>query len=122
MMGDYDVVYRKGTTNATADALSRRPQGQLQAITFYHSDLFDKIKQSWSSDPSLVQLIKRLQQDQLTSSKYAWQNDQLRRKDKLVVGADLAFRIELLQLFHCSPTRGHSVTKPTMAGISSVLY
>ena len=69
MMGfDYEVVYHKGSSNGAADALSRRPQGALQAITFYQTDLMDKIKHSWTTDPSLQHLISQLQQGLKTSS------------------------------------------------------
>ena len=46
MMGfDYEVVYRKGTSNTVADALSRRPHAELQGITFYQIDLYDRIQE-----------------------------------------------------------------------------
>lgn len=40
MMGyDYEVLYRKGITNTVADALSRKPQYQLQAMSTVTSSL-----------------------------------------------------------------------------------
>ena len=124
MMGfDYEVVYRKGTSNGAANALSRRPQGTLHAITTFHTDLLERITNSWTTDPSLVQLISQLQQGPASSpTKYTWQHNQLRRKGKLVVGNDTALRTDLLHYFHSSPTGGHSGIKPTMVRLSSVLY
>ena len=123
MMGfDYEVVYRKGNTNTAADALSRKPHGAVQAITFCQTELLDKIKKTWTTDPALVQLISKLQAGQLPTTKYVWHNDQLRRKGKLVVGDEPTLRLELLKLFHCSVTGGHSGSKQTMARIGNILY
>ena len=50
---DYEMVYRKGVTNRVVDALSRRPHGELQALSLYQTNLLDKIKQSWTTDTAL---------------------------------------------------------------------
>ena len=55
------MVYRKGTSNEAVDVLSRRPQGEFQAISTLQTDLMDRIKASWTTDPALVQLICQLQ-------------------------------------------------------------
>ena len=124
MMGfDYEVLYRKGTSNGAADALSRRPLGEFNAITIFHTDLLDKIRHSWTTDPYLVHLISQLQQGiAVPNTKYVWQNNHLRRKGKLVVGNDPGLQKELLQLFHNTFDEGHSGVKPTMVRISGVLY
>ena len=71
MMGfDYEVCYRKGITNRAANALSRRPSGQLYMVTVLQTDLLDRIKLSWNHDPRLVQLIQQLQQPLHKPSKY----------------------------------------------------
>ena len=123
MMGyDYEVLYRKGTSNTVSDTLSRRPCAHLQAIITLHSDLFDRIQLTWTSDPHLIKLISQLQQGTKSSTKFTWINNQLRRKGKLVVGQDDTLRNELLYFFHSSPTGGHSGMHPTMARISPVIY
>ena len=40
---DYEVVYRKGSSNVVGDTLSKRPSGELQAITTLYTDLFERI-------------------------------------------------------------------------------
>ena len=47
MMGyDYELVYRKGSKNQVADALSRLPYGSFSAITMCTKELLDRIKHS----------------------------------------------------------------------------
>ena len=123
MMGyDFDVVYRKGASNVVADTLSRKPDGEFLAITVVHTDLFDRIQLTWTKDPQLVQLITQLQQGTKKHTKFTWQNQQLRRKGKLVVGNKSELRADILHYFHNSPTGGHSGVHPTMARISEVFY
>ena len=43
---DYEVIYRKKTSNRVVDALFRRPRGEFNAITTFNTDLLDKIKHS----------------------------------------------------------------------------
>ena len=63
MMGfDYEVVYRQGSSNLAADALSHQPYGALYAISSFHTDLFEWIKQSWKVDPLLLTMISQLKQ------------------------------------------------------------
>ncbi|KAJ7946901.1 Ty3/gypsy retrotransposon protein [Quillaja saponaria] len=50
------------------------------------------------------------------------QQDQLRRKGRLVVGADEVLRKELLELFHSSPGGGHSGMYATSKRISGIFY
>ena len=120
MMGfDYEVVW---SSNMVADALSRRPYGELQVITLFHIDLLKMIKLSWTTDPYLVQLISQLQQRSKVLTKYLWQNNQLRQKGKQVVGDVPNLKTKLLHHFHSSVDGGHSGVKPTMARIKSVLY
>ena len=106
MMGyDYEVIFKKGTSNTMADAISRRPSPQLFAISVVSSDVLHRIQQSWLSDPFTVHLIHKAKAS-LANSKYTWQSDQLRGKGKLVVGQDASLRSDLLKLFHDTPEGG----------------
>lgn len=51
-----------------------------------------------------------------------WANNQLLRKDKLVVGNNVQLRADLISYFHDSATGGHSGVKVTTDKLSSVFY
>ena len=123
MMGyDYEVTFRKGTSNTVADALSRKPQGHLCTMIVVTGDLLQRVQHSWLSDPSLLHLIHMLKNALDKHSHYTWHDGQLRRKNKLVVGPDVKLREELLSLFHSSPVGGHLGAEATMKRLGSVCY
>ena len=123
MMGyDYDLIFRKGSKNAAADALSRLPQVALQAITVCSNELLDRIKHSWLKDANLVHLIHKAKRNVNQGSKYSWQSGVLKRKGKLVVGDDPVLKQDLLHYFHATAVGGHSGIDATMRRMAAVLY
>ena len=123
MMGyDYEVVFRKRASNMAVDALSRLLAAELKTISVINSDLMTKIQYSSVNDSRLVHLIHRLTKNSGKHSKYTWKNQQLRRKDKLVIGQDDQLRKDLLQVFHNSAAGGHSGVSATIKRIGAVIY
>ncbi|GJX76508.1 reverse transcriptase [Tanacetum coccineum] len=96
---DYEIEYKKGVDNAVADVLYIiERQGVLFSLLAGTSnEIMDDVVATWSSDSSLQAIIKGLQDKTLIDSKYSWQNDQLRRKDKWVVGKDFELRKKLFE-------------------------
>ncbi|GJT62229.1 retrotransposon-related protein [Tanacetum coccineum] len=121
---DYEIEYKKGADNAAADALSRvERQGLLFSLLAGTSnELMDAVKATWSTDTSLQAITKGLQDKTLVNTKYVWQNDQLRRKDKWVVGKDLALRKKLVEHFHGSAVGGHSGVQATTKRLTTYFY
>ncbi|XP_019267396.1 PREDICTED: uncharacterized protein LOC109244715 [Nicotiana attenuata] len=80
--------YKKGSENKATDALSRKPDAELLAISLLtpNNALYAQIKSSWSNDPILQELIAKLQVQPYKA--YTWFNNQLRWKGRLVVGND----------------------------------
>ncbi|GKE19008.1 putative mitochondrial protein, partial [Tanacetum coccineum] len=105
---DYEIIYKKGSENVVVDALSMSPLPSLQAmvITDISNDLSQSIKASWELDPSIQQIINNVKNGPVAGSKFKWQ-DELRRNDKLLIGADVDLRKELLQFYHDEPFGGH---------------
>ena len=49
---DFEVLYKKGTENSAADALSRYPM--LKAISTVKSEIWDVLQINWQLDPELI--------------------------------------------------------------------
>nr|GEV88122.1 reverse transcriptase [Tanacetum cinerariifolium] len=64
----------------------------------------------------------RLQDKTLVNSKYVWQNDQLRRKDKWVVDKDLELEKKLIDHFHGSVVGGHFGVQATTKRLTTYFY
>ena len=127
LMGfDYEIMFKKGTDNAVADALSRLPNEvelfNLIATTTVNTDLMGRIQESWEQDAVLKEVIEKLQQGVVVKNKYEWVNQQLRRKGKLVVGNNMELRKEILTTFHNGPVGGHVGIQATRQKICSLFY
>lgn len=77
---------------------------------------------SWKVDIDVQQLIHKLQQDPTSLNKYKWQNNQLTRKGKVVVGRNVQLRNELVQYFHSSPVGGHTGVQKSLHKLKSMFY
>ncbi|KAA3452986.1 Transposon Ty3-G Gag-Pol polyprotein [Gossypium australe] len=130
MLGyDYSIIYRKGTQNFVADALSRRtteldPQ-LLQcsaSIDTPWSEIWGRILASYADDTKLSQLCMAVQEQPQLHSKYSWHGNFLRRRGKIVVGKDIALCKQIFSLFHESALGGYSGIHATRHRISTLLY
>ena len=126
LMGfDYEILYKKGSENKAADALSRIPTSAqllhlaLSAIT---SDYVQQIVDSCKSDVDLQKLVANLEMNPQSHKHYALLQGQLRRKGKLVVGNDEQLRQALLSYFHSDPSGGHSGVQATMKRVTGFCY
>ncbi|GKB27941.1 putative mitochondrial protein [Tanacetum coccineum] len=98
---DYEIVYKKGSENVVADALSRMDSsGELLQISIssVSSGVWDK------------------------GNKYSWTGEILKRKGKVVVRNDPELRKELVQHFHDEAIGGHSGAYVTMKKLGSLFY
>ena len=107
-----------------ADALSRMEPMECQALITHQiqSDLLERIKLTWSTDPHLQKLISDLQHSVASHKHYSWLNYELRRKGKLVVGQDPTLRHDLLTWLHTSAVGGQFGRNATWQRVRSVLY
>ncbi|GJY84780.1 ty3-gypsy retrotransposon protein, partial [Tanacetum coccineum] len=121
---DYEIIYKKGSDNIVIDALSRSPTLSLQSmiVSEISNDLLLRIQESWLTDPSIQQVIKQAKDGGSSTTKFSWQNEQLRRNGRLVIGYDAKLRAELLKYYHNELMGGHSGVDPTYKRLKSAFY
>lgn len=121
---DFEIHYKEGSENIAADALSRKPGVELLPIMLDNSSegLLDKIKACWFVDSSIQQLISELLQDPNKHPKYSWYRGELRRKGKLVIGANPDLKLLILQWLHDSPAGGHSGRDVIVARVKPLFF
>ncbi|KAF3673124.1 hypothetical protein FXO37_07148 [Capsicum annuum] len=103
MAFDFTIKYKKWAENKVVDALSRKPEAELLAISLLTHDeaLYASIQASWQADTTLQEVIHRLQVHPFKF--FTWLNDKLRWKERLVVGKDLQLRKNIITLWHAKP-------------------
>ena len=122
LMGyDYEICYRGGKENVAADGLSRITATQLLAMTVSEvsSSLLEQIKQSWTLDPNVQQLLTQIQQGE-TPLHYSYSQGLLYRKGRLVVGRQKDLHSTIIQAFHDSSFGGHSGIAVTVKRVSAL--
>ncbi|GJW13807.1 retrotransposon-related protein [Tanacetum coccineum] len=112
LMGyDYEVVYKKGLENGAAYTLSRLGSG-IELLSMFVSTittgLMRRVQDNWMSNEVICAIITSLRNGQTAKKHYAWINEKLLRKSKIVVGQNENLRKELLQYFHEDFIGGHS--------------
>nr|GEX38621.1 retrotransposon-related protein [Tanacetum cinerariifolium] len=84
---DYEISYKSGSNNLVADALSRISSGvELNelVLTSITTDLMQQVKESWTQDEKLQQVLLQLQSQTYKKDKYALVDGILGRKGKIV--------------------------------------
>nr|GEV56060.1 retrovirus-related Pol polyprotein from transposon TNT 1-94 [Tanacetum cinerariifolium] len=122
---DNEIEYKQGKENLVADALLRiQKNGELVTIltALPSNEFMEAISAMWTTDPVLSGIVKNLQDGSFVTSKYFWQNDQLKRKRRWVVRPDEQLRTRLVLHFHTSIVRGHSGVQATFKRLSYFFY
>lgn len=125
LMGyDFEIQYKQGKENHAADALSRVSGSQLLQMTLSQSDhdLYDKLQLLWQSDPHLRKVIAELESDRSSHPQYSFDNKELRRKGKLVVGNSTEVKLVILKWLHDSAVGGHSGRDATLHRVKALFY
>lgn len=91
-------------------------------LTSIGSDLLQQVKDSWSSDPVLQNLIQQLKDKAYVGNKFSWVDGILRRKDKIVVCNVDQLRNTIIHCYHADATGGHSGTTITIQRLKSLFY
>jgi hypothetical protein len=120
---DFEIIYKKGTENLVADALSRIPEhSEVFAISIPACATFDHIKKEQQEDPELKKVIQKLEHDPSTVPHFSWHTDHLRYKGRIVLASHSSHKSIVLQECHDSPSAGHSGFLRTYRRITRVFY
>ena len=118
---DYEIIFRSGRENSTADALSRRQESPLlAALHFSEVDIWKQIREASKSD-SYVQLLGKKVGDP-PHGNLTWRDGLLLYKGKVVVPADHSLRAKLLYEVQDSKVGGHSGILRTYRRLQQQFY
>ncbi|WVZ73357.1 hypothetical protein U9M48_021672 [Paspalum notatum var. saurae] len=112
----YRIVYKKGTENRVADALSRRQHEQHQCLAISSSVpvWMDSVMSSYQQDPFAQELLAKLSVDPDSVPDFSLSQGILRRKAKVWIGNNKDLQIKLIEQCHSTPLGGHSGIPVTM--------
>jgi hypothetical protein len=110
----YMIQYKKGITNAAADALSRRPpETELMAISTVVPSWLDNLVAGYSDDAATKQLWTELSVTGSNSAGFSLDKGVICLHDKVWVGGNTLAQQHILQALHSSGIGGHSGTLAT---------
>ncbi|KAL8153135.1 hypothetical protein V2J09_010895 [Rumex salicifolius] len=117
---DYEICFRPGKHNQSADALSRLPKPELAALSGPIMSSLTEITTECRSHPSMQSIITKLQTNPSSTKFFSLDDDVLRYKGRFVVAPGSPWCSRLLEEFHSSPaaewwynTTYHSAIKMT---------
>ena len=109
LMGlDYLIIYKKGSDNTAADALSRRPPEHAMslAISSAQPSWLHDIFKGYESDAYSMEIIQQLYLDQDAKPHYKLVNGLLRYKGCIWIGDQSVLHDKVFQALHDSPVGG----------------
>ncbi|KAL4562417.1 hypothetical protein LXL04_034620 [Taraxacum kok-saghyz] len=119
----FSIVYKPGSENRAADALSRIQEGELQNLVSTPTWLEGRqLQDGAESDPFIQAVTKSLASDPSSRPGFAMVGGKLFRKGRLVIPATSHWIPTLLEEFHSSPTGGHSGFYRTYRRLAGQLY
>ena len=115
----YRVIYKPGTTNKAADALSRHPEApsQLQAISSVTPTWLADVVTGYSSDPYASKLLQQLSVNPDSSPPYSLTGGIIRYKGRIWLGSNVPLHHRVMSALHNSALGGHSGFPVTYARI-----
>ncbi|WVZ95213.1 hypothetical protein U9M48_041007, partial [Paspalum notatum var. saurae] len=107
---NYKIVYKQGTENRAADALSRKPShtASCAAITTVSPHWLDEVLQGYTADTHAQDLIAKLLLDPTAVPSFSLSAGLLRYKGRIWIGNNPSLQTRLLQACHDSAVGGHS--------------
>jgi hypothetical protein len=111
MLGlQYMIVYRKGTENTPADALSCKPthHSELYAVSSVMPTWLAEITADYALDPKTVSLLAHLSVKSEGADEFTLCEGVIRHKGHIFLGCSPALQARITDALHSSATGGHS--------------
>lgn len=124
LMGlQFQIVYKKGTENLVADALSRRSTVmQLAAFSEVQPAWVQEVINSYATDSEAQELITHLLIQNPDENGFSLKQGIIRREGKIWIGANSALRTKLISALHDSAEGGHSGVQATYLRVKRVFW
>lgn len=119
---DMEIEYKIGSSNKVADALSRRDEAQLAALTIPYLAGWDKLQKEVESFPRLHDIKKRLEKGEKVSQQFVLVGRKLFHKGRICIPTTSSWIPRLLEEFHATPMGGHSGAWRTYKRLSTNVY
>jgi len=118
----YRIVYKKGSENKVADALSRRPHPDvgLYAISSCQPIWITTIVDAYQQDAYARGLLQRLALSTIVDNKFTLYQGVIRKQDRIWLPSDTALQEQIVREFHSSPMGGHSCIPVTLRRIKQL--
>lgn len=106
----YRIVYKKGSENRVADALSRKPvyEASCAAISSCSPQWIHEVINSYQNDESSLSMVARLSIDPQAVPQFTLRDGVLRYNNRIWIGSNPSLQHKLLQACHSSALGGHS--------------
>jgi hypothetical protein len=106
----YKVIYKKGSKNGIADALSRKlvHEASCAAVSTVSPQWLLEIQSGYQSDEHALSLITKPSVDSKSVPGYSLVNGLLKYKNRIWVGNNVKLQLQLLHTCHASAIGGHS--------------
>jgi hypothetical protein len=110
----YTIVYRRGTDNRAADALSRYPVGSRAALSVAQPQWLAAVADSYVTDAYAQSIIAKLLLDGQSVPNFAFSNGLLRYKSRIWIGHNQSLQAQLITALHTNAVGGHSSIPVTL--------
>nr|AAL68643.1 polyprotein [Oryza sativa Japonica Group] len=107
----YKIIYKKGTDNGAADALSRYPSSatlELSALSVAVPDWIQEVVSGYSLDPDACSKVQTLCISASAVPNFSLRNGVLYFKDRIWIGTNTAVQQKILANLHTTAVGGHS--------------
>lgn len=119
----YKVVYRKGSENQAADALSRRDQPeQLNAVSAPVHTWLAQLQQWYPTDPEAKSLLAQLSVDASSHPPYQLKDGIIFYQNRIWLGSNSDLKQKVLSALHASPVSGHSGAPATFQKLRPLFF